>query len=90
MLDYAPWRMHMVSNESGDPEGPAVPVMSYATARDLGLEYQTTEIPEELQQQCGRHGYRLHPQIQYLRGRTSDGRQVLMPLEAVRAAPWGQ
>jgi hypothetical protein len=90
MLDYAPYRMHLASNETGDPEGPAVPVMSYATARDLRLEYQTTEIPEALQQQFGRHGYRLHPEIQYLRGRTSDGRQLLMPLEAVRAAPWGQ
>lgn len=90
LLDQAPYRMQMVSNESGQPEGPSLPVMSINAAHEIGLQYQPTRIPDELQLECGRRGFRLQPQFQCLSGRTSDGRQILVPLEGVRVSPWGQ
>lgn len=90
LSSYAPWQMQLVSND-GQPLGPeSLPVLPLSMARELGLEYQPVEIPEPLQRQVGRHGYRVEPRYQYIHGRTSDGRRLVVPIQEVRLSPWGQ
>lgn len=85
---YAPYRMQMVSNEGQASE--EIPVMPISMAREMGLKYEPSPVPQEIQSQFNRRGYRVQPEIQYIHGRLPDGRELVVPFQKNRVTPWGQ
>jgi|GEM_PF-6698376 len=87
---YSPYRMQMVSNDSGLGSGEEFPVIPISTARELGVQYELTQPSGELQRRLNSQGYELQPEIQYIRGHIDDGRQVIVPVGRMQLRQWGQ
>ncbi len=87
---YATHHLQLVSNE-GEAEGAEeVPVIPLSLAREMGLNWELQPVPVDVQRQYNRQGMALQPEVQYMRGRLNDGRQVVVPIQYIRAQAWGQ
>ncbi len=87
---YSPYRMQMVSNDTGLKSDEEFPVLPISTARELGVKYESIPPSGDLQRRLNRQGYELEPEIQYIRVQMDDGRQIIVPVQRMQLKQWGQ
>ncbi|MBX3419493.1 MAG: hypothetical protein KF851_17965 [Pirellulaceae bacterium] len=68
----------------------STPLLPESTAREIGYRPSASDFPAELQNRFRRDGYQLNSQIYYLQWKTQDGREIIVPVESVNVAIFGQ
>lgn len=68
----------------------STPLLPETMAREIGYRPVASEFSPELQNRFRRDGYQLQSQIYFLQGKIPDGREIIVPIESVNLAAFGQ
>ena len=86
----APFSVQLVDSEGRAMSGQKIPLLTESMAREYGYKYNPEEVPQSVQSQFNRVGYEIKPNVEYYKGRTSDGRIVEMPVQNYKVQSYGQ
>jgi hypothetical protein len=86
----APFSLRLVNEQGNAIVEDPIPVYTTNTMEQFDANSASNTVPEDLQRDFNRLGYRVVVDVMYIRGQLEDGRELIVPLRKYYLTPIGQ